>query len=117
MSALHTLASYVEHACQQETLSGLARRLGLPKNYVFRACHPGELAPGGRVYSPPLHRNTIALLDGLGLTVAPRDDSVPTVAHVCMMIGRMDCHPVAKSMAIDAVHRAGMVPPQDPDNH
>jgi len=121
MSVLDDLAFCVQHAAQDEGYEALARRCGIVggngrgiKNYIHRAAHPGEAHSETREYSPVLSENLVKLLDGLGLTVAPRDETVPTVAHVCMMVSRMDCHRVAKSMAIDAVHRAGLIPEETP---
>lgn len=110
MNPLSTLAHYVREAARVETYEGLAKRCGLPsRKYIHRAIHPNREHSNVRHYNPVLSAQVCKLLDGLGLTIAPVDDSVPSVADVCMMIGRMNCHPVAKSMAIDAVHRAGQI--------
>jgi len=114
MSVLDDLAFHVAHAAKAEGYEPLARRCGIVletsgkgnKNFVWRAANPGA-----EHSTPVMSEHLIKLLDGLGLTVAPRDETVPTVAHVCMMVSRMDCHRVAKSMAIDAVHRAGLHKP------
>ena len=107
------LAHYVRTESQEEGYRHLAARCGIqPKkfNFVYRAANPGKELPGGRILNPVLSESLLKLLTELRLTFAPVDDSVPTVAHICMMIGRLEgVHPVAKVMAIDAVHRAGMV--------
>ena len=116
MTPLEALAYYTREAARVETSEGLAKRCGILsskgvgiKNWIHRAIHPNKPYGQYRHYSPVISENLCKLLDGLGLTFAPVDSSVPTTAHVLMLISQMDMHPVAKAMVTNAVHRAAMI--------
>ena len=119
MNALEALAHHAGEAARTETSEGLAKRCGILsskgkgiKNYIHRAIHPNAPHSQYRHYAPVISENLCKLLDGLGLTFSPVDNSVPTTAHVLMLISQMDMHPVAKAMVVNAVHRAAMIPTQ-----
>ena len=121
MDPLETLAHYTGEAARVETSEGLAKRCGILdkrdrgiKNWIHRAIHPNEAyGHEDRHYAAVVGVNLCKLLDGLGLTFAPVDNSVPSTAHVLMLISQMEMHPVAKAMVTNTVHRAAMIPTQE----
>jgi len=118
MSVLDDLAFYVQHAVQDEGYEALALRCGIVlettgkgnKNFVHRAAHPNEQHSDTRCYTPILSENLVKLLDGLGLTVAPKDMDHLNVAQICMQIWQLKCSRDARTMAMDGVHRAYTMP-------
>jgi hypothetical protein len=121
MTPLETLAHYTREAARVETSAGLAERCGILdkhgkgiRNWIHRAIHSNEPHGQYRHYAPVLSEHLRNLLDGLGLTFAPVDDSVPTAAHVCHMISQMDAPDDAKRVAIAAVYAAGLMTEKEP---
>jgi DNA-binding XRE family transcriptional regulator len=100
----HHLKSYREQ--HDLTLDELAQRTGVNKGQLYAAENP----------SNPKYADSRAfvcnklddILAQLELTFAPVDDVVPSVAHIISLIDRMEASAGAKSVAMAAVHAAGL---------
>ncbi len=88
------------------TLDELAQRTGVNKGGLYAAEHPDK--PKYADVRAFVSNKLDDILAELGLTFAPVDNVVPTVAQIVMLIGQMDAPRAAKRVAIAAVHAAGL---------
>lgn len=103
----HHLKTYREQTGQ--TMDGIEAAFGVKRNWLCRAENPAKYVGRRSVVSENLEQ----MLEVIGLTFAPVDDSVPTTAAICLLIDRMRVDSEAKRVIKAAVREAGKLPLMD----